>query len=58
MTLEEQMQKRKEFADKCNELAKFGESIPSGGWDAPMRYIVHSLQEWAKQYRKPIQSTL
>ena len=58
MTPEEQMQKRKEFAEKCEELAKFGEGVSSGGWDTPMRYVVHSLQEWAKQYRQPIKNTL
>ena len=55
---EEEMQKRKEFADKCDALAEFGEGVPNGGWDTPMKYIVKSLKEWAKQYRQPIRGTI
>ena len=55
---QEELKKRNEFADKCEELSKLGETVPSGGWDTPMKYIVHSLQEWAKQYRRPIHSII
>lgn len=58
MTPEEQMQKRKEFAEKCEELAKFGEGVPSGGWDVPMNFIVQSLKNWARSYRRPIKNSL
>lgn len=58
MTPEEQMLKRKEFAEKCEELAKFGEGVPSGGWDIPMNFIVQSLKNWSLNYRMPIKSSL
>ena len=55
---DEKILKRREFAEKCEELAKLGESVPSGGWDVPMKYIVRCLKDWSRQYRNPISNMI